>query len=188
MTDQQSPYASGPSDPSDPSRQPPAQAYPPPVPEYGYAEPVAGLPAAQPGYAVPPPGQQPYGQPGHGQPGHPPPDYGYGYGYGYGHPAYGQPGYGVDPVSGQPWSEKSRTTAGLLSLLLPLVGVCGVGRLYAGNIGLGLAQLIGLYVGVLLTPVLVGFVIIPAVWIWAVVDGIVLLTNGGKDGTGRPLR
>lgn len=157
MTDQQSPYASG---PSDPSRQPPAQAYPPPVPEYGYAEPVAGLPAAQPGYAVPPPGQQPYGQ----------------------------PGYGVDPVSGQPWSEKSRTTAGLLSLLLPLVGVCGVGRLYAGNIGLGLAQLIGLYVGFVLTFVGIGFFIVPAVWIWSVVDGIVLLTNGGKDGTGRPLR
>ncbi|WP_052748256.1 hypothetical protein [Cellulomonas sp. FA1] len=180
MTDQQSPYASGPADPSDPSRQPPAQAYPPPVPEYGYAEPVAGLPAAQPGYAVPPPGQQPYGQPGYGQPGYPPP--------GYGYPAYGQPGYGVDPVSGQPWSEKSRTTAGLLSLLLPLVGVCGVGRLYAGNIGLGLAQLIGLYVGFVLTFVGIGFFIVPAVWIWSVVDGIVLLTNGGKDGTGRPLR
>ena len=177
MTDQQSPYASG---PSDPSQQPPAQAYPPPVPEYGYAEPVAGPSSAQPGYAAPQPGQQPYGQQPYGQPGYPPP--------GYGYPAYGQPGYGVDPVSGQPWSEKSRTTAGLLSLLLPLVGVCGVGRLYAGNIGLGLAQLIGLYVGVLLTPVLVGFVIIPGVWIWAVVDGIVLLTNGGKDGTGRPLR
>ena len=158
MTDQQSPYASG---PQDPSQQPPAQAYPPPVPDYGSPEPT-------------------YGQQGYGQPGYPPP--------GYGYPAYGQPGYGVDPVSGQPWSEKSRTTAGLLSLLLPLVGVCGVGRLYAGNIGLGLAQLIGFYVGVVLTPVLVGFVIIPAVWIWSVIDGIVLLTNGGKDAQGRPLR
>jgi TM2 domain-containing membrane protein YozV len=172
MTDQQSPYASG---PSDPSQQPPAQASPPPVPEYGTPEPAYG----QQPYA-----QQPYAQPGYGQPG-------YGQGYaapGTGYPVYGQPGYGVDPVTGRPWSEKSRTTAGLLSLLLPLVGVCGVGRLYAGQIGIGLAQLIGLYVGVALTPVLVGFVIIPAVWIWAVVDGIVLLTNGGKDAQGRALR
>jgi len=108
--------------------------------------------------------------------------------YGGGYAPAGAPVYGFDPVTGTPWSDKTRTTAGLLSLLLPMVGVCGVGRLYAGQVGIGLAQLLGFFVGVLLMFVLIGFVIAPAVWLWSVIDGILLLANGGKDAYGRMLR
>ncbi|WP_454050179.1 NINE protein [Cellulomonas sp. Marseille-Q8402] len=115
----------------------------------------------------------------------------------YGAPQYGAPQYGQQPQApwpgqgyppGAAWSDKSRTTAGLLQLLLPFVGVCGVGRLYAGQIGIGLAQLLGFFLGCALMIVLIGFVVAPAIWVWAVVDGIVLLANGGRDAYGRLLR
>ena len=96
--------------------------------------------------------------------------------------------YGVDPLTGVPWSDKSRTTAGLLQLLLPLVGVCGVGRLYAGNTAIGLLQLLGFLVGWVLMIVLVGLLVVPAIWLWTVIDGLVLLIAGGRDGLGRRLR
>jgi TM2 domain-containing membrane protein YozV len=86
------------------------------------------------------------------------------------------------------WSDKSKTAAGLLQLLLSLVGVPGVGRLYAGHLGIGLGQLLGMFVGYVLLIFLVGFIIVPAMWIWGVVDGLVMLVGDPKDGQGRPLR
>ena len=60
--------------------------------------------------------------------------------------------------------------AGLLQLLLPF----GIGRLYSGHIGIGVAQLVlSLFgIGVL----------------WAFIDGIVILAGRPTDGHGRPLR
>ncbi|MDM7854160.1 TM2 domain-containing protein [Cellulomonas alba] len=161
--------------------QPPAVQ--PPGPEAGAGQPPYPGQQPYPGQAQSP-GQQPYGQPGYGYPG------------AAGQPPYGSSpyaavppsGYGTDPVTGLPWSDKTRTTAGLLQLLLPFAGICGVGRLYAGQIGIGLVQLIGFVVGAFLIIVLVGLVIAPAIWLWSVVDGIVLLSSGGRDGYGRPLR
>lgn len=143
-------------------------------------QPPAPGDAPQPYAGQPYPAQQhPQQYPGQPHPGQPYPP------QAYGHPApYGA----YDPSAGVPWSDKSRTTAGLLQLLLPLVGVCGVGRLYAGQTAIGLVQLIGFFVGVVLTGVLLGFVIAPAIWLWSVVDGIVLLSSGGRDAYGRPLR
>jgi TM2 domain-containing membrane protein YozV len=96
--------------------------------------------------------------------------------------------YGVHPVSGTPYSDKSKTTAGLLQLLLPFVGICGVGRLYAGHLGIGLVQLLGMFLGFLLFVVLVGFLVVPAIWLWSVIDGIVILAGDSTDAQGRPLR
>ncbi|MCG7288151.1 TM2 domain-containing protein, partial [Cellulomonas sp. ACRRI] len=129
------------------------------------------------------PAQQPEPHPGYAAPGYAVAPYS-APGYASGYPV----AYGVDPLTGTAWSDRSRTTAGLLQLLLPLVGVCGVGRLYAGQIGIGLAQLLGFFLGCVLMVVLIGFVVAPAVWLWAVVDGIVLLSSGGRDQYGRPLR
>jgi TM2 domain-containing membrane protein YozV len=145
----------------------------PPAPEPYALEPYA----AQQPYGQQPYGQQSYAQQPYGPAGVP-----------LGHPAAGQAVFGADPLTGVPWSHKTKSTAGLLQLLLPLVGVCGVGRLYAGQIGIGLAQLLGFFLGCMLMVALVGFVIAPAVWLWAVVDGIVLLTTGGRDQYGRLLR
>ena len=55
--------------------------------------------------------------------------------------------YGYDP-SGQPLSDKSKIVAGLLQLLLGFFfALGGVGRLYAGHTGLGVAQLVTSVVG-----------------------------------------
>jgi TM2 domain-containing membrane protein YozV len=129
---------------------------PPQDPNYGY------------GQQPPEYGQQPqqYGQPQYGQP----PQQ-------YGQPQYGgypaaQGGYG-DPYSGQPLSDKSKTVAGLLQILL---GSFGAGRFYTGHTGIAIGQ-------------------IAATWltcgagaIWPLVDGIMILVNGGTDAQGRRLR
>ncbi|MBW4721161.1 DUF1707 domain-containing protein [Saccharothrix obliqua] len=91
-------------------------------------------------------------------------------------PPYGQPytpyapyaPYGVDPLTGQPLSDKSRIAAGVLQLVLPF----GIGRFYIGDTGMGIAQLLTC----------------GGCGIWSLVDGIILLVNGGTDSQGRRLR
>ena len=79
--------------------------------------------------------------------------------------------YGRDPVTGQPYSDRSKVAAGLLQLFLPFFGA---GRLYTGHTAIGVTQL-------LLAPFVVGA-------IWAFIDGIVMLTGEPTDSHGRPLR
>ncbi|WP_410614639.1 DUF1707 domain-containing protein [Amycolatopsis sp. lyj-109] len=105
-------------------------------------------------------------------------------------PAYAQPTtqlpmYGPDPYAPPPapvpyapsmpmpvpYSHRSRTVAGVLQILLPF----GIGRFYTGQTTLGVLQLFATFctgVGVL----------------WPIIDGIVILANGGTDAEGRPLR
>ncbi|MFG3708743.1 TM2 domain-containing protein [Micromonospora sp. NPDC047670] len=78
-----------------------------------------------------------------------------------------QPGYP------QGVSDKSKVVAGVLGILL---GGFGVGRFYMGDTKTGVLQL----VVTLVTCGLGG--------IWGVIDGILILVNGGVDGQGRPLR
>jgi TM2 domain-containing membrane protein YozV len=93
-------------------------------------------------------------------------------------PMYGDPTapYGRHPVTGEPFSDKSKVVAGLLQLV-GLAGFVGFGRIYMGQTGLGLAQLL---VGVVTCGV--GAVI------WGVVDAVLILTDRVRDPQGRPLR
>lgn len=86
-----------------------------------------------------------------------------------------QPGapYGVDPASGVPYSEKQKVIAGILGILL---GAFGAGRFYAGQTGIAIAQLV------------VSIVTCGLGSIWGLIDGVLILVNGGVDGEGRPLR
>lgn len=114
------------------------------------------------------PSQQP---PGSGS-GHPPPQ-----------PQYPAPGtyydpaapFGRHPVTGQPLSDKSKTVAGLLQLL-SLIGIGGIGRLYIGDIGIGVAQL------------LVGWFTFGIGLIWSIVDAVLIFSDKVPDPQGRPLR
>ncbi|AOW92791.1 hypothetical protein BFN03_09140 [Rhodococcus sp. WMMA185] len=148
-----------------------------------------------PVYGAPDPNFAAAQQAGYGQQGFP--------GSGYPQPGFAQPGYAVagyspygdptapfgrDPVTGEPYSDKSKTTAGLLQILIGFLGICGVGRLYIGSTGVGLAQLLGVLVGYVLLLVVIGIIVVPAVWLWAFVDGIMMLSGSVKDGEGRPLR
>ena len=111
-------------------------------------------------------------QPSGSGPGYPPP-----------YPQYRAPGpypdpgapFGRHPVTGQPFSDKSKTIAGLLQLL-SLVGIGGIGRFYIGDIGVGVAQL------------LVGWLTCGIGLIWSIVDAILILTDKVPDPQGRPLR
>ncbi|OBJ86010.1 hypothetical protein A5640_11320 [Mycobacterium asiaticum] len=133
-----------------------------------HAEPVT----EQPWSGTPQPGPQYEGQ-GYPPPPFPPPYQSY--------PQYA-PGYdasapfGRHPVTGQPYSDKSKTVAGLLQLL-GLFGIAGIGRMYAGYVGLGVAQL------------LVGWLTcgLGAV-IWGTIDALLILTDKVNDPLGRPMR
>jgi TM2 domain len=78
--------------------------------------------------------------------------------------------YGIDPVTGMPFSDKSKMVAGLLQIFL---GTFGAGRFYLGHMGLGVAQL-------LLSWITCG--------LWPLIDGIMILTGKVTDAQGRPLR
>ena len=84
--------------------------------------------------------------------------------------------YGRHPLTGEPLSDKSKVVAGLLQLL-GLVGLVGIGRIYLGYTGLGIAQLV---VGLITCGI--GAVI------WGVIDAVLLITDKVRDPQGRPLR
>jgi hypothetical protein len=129
------------------------QGYPPNQPPPGGGYPPAGPPPGSPyGYGAPPPGAP-------GGPG------------GYGGPMMNpQAPYGVDPATGLALSDKSKIAAGLLQFFVP-----GVGRIYTGHVGIGIAQM----AVTLLTCLGV---------IWPIVDGVMMLTGRVTDAQGRPLR
>ncbi|MFT3861193.1 TM2 domain-containing protein [Micropruina sp.] len=81
--------------------------------------------------------------------------------------------YGVDPLTGLPYSDKSKLVAGLLQIFL---GGLGIGRFYLGNAGVAIAQIV-------VTFVTFGFGAL-----WPLIDGIVLLAGQPRDRAGRPLR
>jgi TM2 domain-containing membrane protein YozV len=112
------------------------------------------------------------------------PEYGQQVPYGQQPPQYGQPpqqggypvpagGYGVDPQTGMPLSDKSKLAAGLLQIFL---GGFGVGRFYTGHTGMAIGQIAATW----LTCGLGG--------LWPLIDGIMILANGGTDAQGRRLR
>lgn len=81
--------------------------------------------------------------------------------------------FGVDPLTGLPYSDKSKVVAGLLQLLL---NGFAVGRFYTGHIGLAIAQ------------ILVTFLTCGVGVLWPFIDGIVILAGNPTDARGRPLR
>jgi TM2 domain-containing membrane protein YozV len=125
--------------------------------------PPGDQPLYQPQKFYPPPGQYPQGA--YPQGPYPP-------------GAYYDPSapYGRHPVTGEPYSDKSKIIAGLLQLV-GLFGFVGFGRIYIGDVGLGVAQLV------------VGLVTcFFGAWIWGVIDAILILTDKVRDSDGRPLR
>lgn len=163
----------------------------------GQPEPVWG--AAAEGAEPSPPAYPPY------QPYAPPPDpqgYPQHHPQGYPQPFGAHPGYPPSPYAcgpgapaghgmhlyGSQYSDKSKTTAGLLQLLLPFVGVCGVGRLYAGHTAIGVLQLLLYWVSFPLVLAFVGIPMLVGIWVWTVIDGIVMLSGSPRDGQGRLMR
>ena len=84
--------------------------------------------------------------------------------------------YGRHPVTGEPFSDKSKVVAGLLQLI-GLFGLVGIGRIYMGDTKLGVIQLV---VGLITCGL--GAVI------WGIIDAVLILTDKVRDPQGRPLR
>ncbi len=142
-----------PDQPQQPEDQPPPYGVPAPPPY--------GEPAPPPyGQAPPPPySQQPSGYP-------PPPMGGMPYGANPAAP------YGVHPMTGIPYSDKSKLVAGLLQILIPL----GIGRFYIGDTKMGVWQIV-------VTVLTCGIGAL-----WPFIDGIIILATDSVDAEGRPLR
>jgi TM2 domain-containing membrane protein YozV len=95
------------------------------------------------------------------------------------------------PYTGEPLSDRSSLTAGLLQLFL---GAFGAGRLYTGHVAIALLQMTTTWFLFAFTMCAgLGFEspILALFWAglaWPVVDGIVMLGYGGRDSKGRRLR
>ena len=104
-------------------------------------------PPTQPEPQQPLPGQQysPYQQPGpppqQYYPTYPPQQPAYGMAVPQANPYAPQAlaPYGIDPLTGVPYSDKSKLVAGLLQIFL---GGLGIGRFYLGNVGMAIAQIL----------------------------------------------
>ncbi|GAA0396867.1 hypothetical protein GCM10009541_44780 [Micromonospora gifhornensis] len=81
--------------------------------------------------------------------------------------------YPPQPGFPQGVSDKSKVVAGVLGILL---GSLGVGRFYTGHIKIGVLQLV------------VSVCTLGLGGLWGLIDGIMILVNGGTDAQGRPLR
>ena len=89
--------------------------------------------------------------------------------------AYGvssQAPYGLHPVTGIPYSDKTKIVAGLLQIFLPF----GIGRFYIGDTKIGVLQLV-----VTLLTCGIGS-------LWSLIDGIIMLATDSKDANGYMLR
>ncbi len=74
--------------------------------------------------------------------------------------------------------QKSKLAAGLFGIFL---GAFGVHRFYLGYIGIGLAQL--------LLTVLSCFILSPIIWVWGLIEGILILAGSiNKDAKGLALK
>ena len=140
---------------------------PPPIPDQYPPPPAAGQ--YPPPGAYPPPGV------------YPPPG-----AYPGAYPAAYDPAapFGRNVITGEPLSDKSKVVAGLLQLI-GLVGLLGFGRIYLGQTGLGVAQLVIGLAAIVLSCFTVGWAV-PV--IWAIVDAILIFSDKVRDPQGRPLR
>ncbi|GAA3697256.1 TM2 domain-containing protein [Gordonia hankookensis] len=93
--------------------------------------------------------------------------------------------FGRDPITGLPFSDKSKVVAGLLQIFL---GSLGVGRFYLGDFQTGGIQLGLTVIGWITAIFFVGFLVLLGVGIWALIDGIMMLTGSVRDKNGLPLR
>jgi TM2 domain-containing membrane protein YozV len=78
--------------------------------------------------------------------------------------------FGRELETGIPYSDRQKVVAGVLQILIPF----GVGRFYAGQAGIGVAQLLTSWLG------------IGIIWCW--IDAIIMLAGRPTDQFGRPLR
>jgi TM2 domain-containing membrane protein YozV len=87
---------------------------------------------------------------------------------------YGAAGYGV--------SDKQKMVAALLAFFL---GTVGVHRFYTGKVGTGIAMAVLTVIGWITSIFIVGYFIVMAIGLWALIDFIMILMGKFTDKYGR---
>ncbi len=83
------------------------------------------------------------------------------------------------------YKPKQKLVAGLLALFL---GMYGVHNFYLGYITKGVIQVVGTVLSFILCFVLIGYISLFGIWIWVLVEAIMLFTGHiSVDGNGYPL-
>jgi TM2 domain-containing membrane protein YozV len=94
--------------------------------------------------------------------------------------------YSADPYSPPPVLRQPKSVGAAVALeLVPgLFGVFGVGNMYAGRVGLGIALMLSFWVlfwiNVALFYLLIGWVTLPLTWIVYLIGGALLAANGAS--------
>ncbi len=84
-------------------------------------------------------------------------------------------------------SPKSRLATTLLACPL-LIGMFGAHRFYLGKIGTAVTMLVLTIVGIITSFVVIGFVLLAATWIWALIDFIYAVSGSMKDKQGNLIK
>lgn len=80
---------------------------------------------------------------------------------------------------------KSKMAAGLLAIFL---GTFGVHNFYLGYNQKAIIQLVSTIVGIVLSCIVVGIFVVIGIWIWAIVEAVMLFTGKiDRDANGIPL-
>jgi TM2 domain-containing membrane protein YozV len=96
--------------------------------------------------------------------------------------AYPQNQYGAAGSYGV--SDKQKVTAALLAFFL---GTIGVHRFYTGKVGTGIAMAVLTVIGWITSIFVVGYFLVMATGIWALIDFIMILMGKFTDKYGRPI-
>lgn len=92
---------------------------------------------------------------------------------------------GVAVAGGAYGNAKSKMAAGLLGIFL---GCFGVHNFYLGYTAKAVTQLVLTILGCVLSCIVVGVFLVLGIWIWSLVEGIMILTGKiDKDAKGIPL-
>lgn len=89
-----------------------------------------------------------------------------------------------NPYQARPSAQKSKVAAVLFALFF---GALGVHRFYLGHTGTGAAMLVLWVVGLATACIYVGYAFWLVIGVWAIIDAILILTDGLGDASGMPL-
>jgi TM2 domain-containing membrane protein YozV len=92
--------------------------------------------------------------------------------------------YVAPPAAGVAMGGVSPKSRLITLILLILVGQLGVHRFFVGKVGTGIVQLLLTVAGYALLVLVIGFIPLTAMWIWLLIDLIMLLMGKFKDKNG----
>lgn len=111
-------------------------------------------------------------------------------------PNYAQPQPQPQQGAVQPYNQYQQPMAApknkiVAALLFFFLGELGIGNFYMGQNNLGITKLILFFIGIFTFIFIIGAVILGALWIWKMVEFVMVLTGGGgydRDANGVPLQ